>query len=251
MTETPTEPVVSLLIPAYNEAEYLAPVLERVHASFAAAGFADYEIVVCDNNSSDATAEVARSGGARVVHEPHNQISRARNTAARAARGRWLIFVDADTLVSPELLAATLRRFEGGRVCAGGAALRFGGGTLNPTAAAMLWVWNRVSASAKLAAGSYVYCYRQAWEECGGFDEGVYAGEELYFSRRLKRWARARGLRFEILTRTPVVTSARKMEWYGQRQLLWRSLKMLRPGALKRRDQCELWYTRPVESPQK
>ena len=122
---------------------------------------------------------------------------------------------------------------------------------MNPTAAAMLWVWNRVSALAKLAAGSYVYCYRQAWEECGGFDEAVYAGEELYFSRRLKRWARRHGLRFEILTQTPVVTSARKMEWYGQGQLLWRALKMLRPGAVKRRDDCELWYTRPAESTQK
>ena len=249
--ETPTTPAVSLLIPAYNEEQYLAPVLERMHASFAAMGFADYEIVVCDNNSSDRTAEVARAGGARVVHEPHNQISRARNTAARAARGRWLIFVDADTLVSPELLAATLRRFEGGRVCAGGAALKFGLEDLHCTAASMLWVWNRVSALARLAAGSYVYCYRQAWEECGGFDERVYAGEEIYFSRRLKRWARQHGLRFEILTETPVVTSARKVEWYGQGELLWSALKMLRPGAVKRRDDCGLWYTRPVEGTQK
>ena len=251
METSAAAPNVSLLIPAYNEEQYLAPVLARMHASFAAVGYADYEIVVCDNNSSDRTADVARAGGARVVHEPHNQISRARNAAARAARGRWLIFVDADTLVSAELFAATLRRFEGGRVCAGGAALVFGLQDVGRAAAAMLWTWNRVSALAKLAAGSYVYCYRQAWEECGGFDEAVYAGEEIYFSRRLKRWARAHGLRFEILTETPVVTSARKMEWYGQRELLWRAFKMLRPGALKRRDHCGLWYTRPAVGTQK
>ena len=241
-------PAVSLLIPAYNEEHYLAPVLARVHESFAAAGWTDYEVVVCDNNSSDRTEQVARAGGARVVHEPHNQISRARNTAARAARGRWLIFVDADTLVTPALLAATLRRFEGGEVCAGGAAMEFDARDLNATARSLLWVWNRLSAAAKLAAGSYVYCYRQAWEDCGGFEEGVYAGEEIYFSRRLKRWAREHGRRFEILTATPVVTSARKVQWYGQGQLLWRSLKMLRPGAVKRRDDCGLWYTRPPET---
>ena len=186
-------PAVSVLVPAFNEERYLAPVLARVHESFAAGGFADYEIIVCDNNSSDRTAAVAQENGARVVHEPHNQISRARNTAARAARGRWLIFVDADTLVSPELIAATLRRFEDGKVCAGGASLVFDLQNLNPTAASLLWVWNRISAAAKLAAGSYVYCYRQAWEDCGGFDEAVYAGEELYFSRRLKQWARSVG----------------------------------------------------------
>ncbi len=100
-------PVLSLLIPAYNEERLLPAVIDRVRACFDAVGFAAYEIVVCDNNSTDATADVARAKGARVVHEPHNQISRARNTAARGASGKWLVFLDADTLLPPELLRAT------------------------------------------------------------------------------------------------------------------------------------------------
>ena len=78
-------PAISLLIPAYNEETLLPGVLDRVRASFAAVGFASYEIVVCDNHSSDATAAVARAGGARVVYEEHNQISR-RATPPRAPR---------------------------------------------------------------------------------------------------------------------------------------------------------------------
>ncbi len=239
-------PSISLLIPAYNEEALLPGVLRRVHASFATIGYAAYEIVVCDNHSTDATAAVARAGGARVAYEEHNQISRARNTAAREARGRWLIFLDADTLLSPELLAETIRCFESGTVCAGGASLQFDLADIGPFASNMTRLWNGVSARFGLAAGSYVYCYRQAWEECGGFDETVYAGEEIFFSRRLKRWARAHGLRFRILTESPVITSARKVGWYGQWGLLWHCLKLMRPGAVRSRAACSLWYSRPA-----
>ena len=238
-------PTVSVLIPAYNEEKLLGPVLDRVHASFAAIGWTAYEVVVCDNHSTDATAEVARAHGARVGYAEHNPISRARNTAARAARGRWLIFLDADTLLSAELLGETLRRLESGRVCGGGSALRFDLANVGPFAAGMTWLWNRVSAGLALAAGSYVFCLREAWEECGGFDETVYAGEEIFFSRRLKRWGRARRLRFEVLLLAPVVTSARKVEWYGQGGLLWRCLLLMRPGAVRNRELCKLWYSRP------
>ena len=108
----------------------------------------------------------------------------------------------------------------------------------------LLASWNWISRTFGLAAGSYVFCYRQAWEEVGGFDEDVYAGEEIYFSRKLKRWGRAEGLRFRILRETPVVTSARKMEWYGQWQLLGRCVMMMRPGAVKSRAACSGCGTR-------
>ena len=238
-------PTVSLLIPAYNEERLLPSVLERVRASFAAIAFADYEIVVCDNHSSDRTGEVARAHGATVVYEEHNQISRARNTAAKGAAGKWLIFLDADTLLSPELLRETVDCFAGGRTCAGGAGLRFDLPNVGPFAAGMTWLWNNLSRGLGLAAGSYVFCYRQAWEECGGFDEKVYAGEEIFFSQRLKRWAKQHGMNFRILTDHPVVTSARKVEWYGQWGLLWRCLLLLRPGAMNSRRACALWYARP------
>jgi glycosyltransferase involved in cell wall biosynthesis len=240
-------PQVSVLIPAYNEERLIASVLDQVRASFAAAGNGSYEIIVCDNHSTDGTAAVARARGAQVVYEPHNQIAGAPNAAARAASGRWLIFLDADTFLPPALLIETLECLAGGKVCAGGAVLRFSSARPGVFALGLTALWNRVSARFGLAAGSYIFCWRAAWEEVGGFDERVYAGEELLFSRRLNRWARAHGLRFEVLTKTPVVTSARKLEWYGTWQLLWRMLLLVRPGALRDRGRCSLWYTRPPE----
>jgi glycosyltransferase involved in cell wall biosynthesis len=241
-------PQISVLIPAYNEERLIGPVLEQVQASFASAGGGlSYEIIVCDNHSTDGTAAVARAHGAQVVYEPHNQIARARNTAAKAARAPWLIFLDADTFLSPELLGETLRLLTAGKVCAGGAVLRFSTPQTGRFASGLTGFWNWISPRFKLAAGSYVFCWRAAWEDVGGFDERVYAGEELVFSRRLNQWARARRLRFEVLTKTPAVTSARKLEWYGRWQLLWRMVLLIRPGALRDRGQCALWYTRPAD----
>ncbi len=239
---------VSVLVPAYNEEALLGRTLTSVHESFSAlpTSAPRYELVVCDNNSTDRTAQVAAEHGAQVVFEPHNQISRARNAAAARASNPWLIFLDGDTLLNPLLLQATLELMSSGRVCGGGALVAFDQ-RQRSSADAMLSLWNRISASLGLAAGSYVYCLREAWAEVGGFEQSVYAGEELYFSRKLKKWGRERGLRFHVLTDTPIVTSARKMEWYGKWQLLGHMLSMARPGALRRRDACDLWYKRPQE----
>ena len=68
--------IYSVIIPAYNEAVWLAKSLPALSAAMAKSD-AIGEVIVVDNNSSDRTAEVAREHGARVVFEPHNQISRA------------------------------------------------------------------------------------------------------------------------------------------------------------------------------
>jgi glycosyltransferase involved in cell wall biosynthesis len=68
----------------------------------------EHEIIVCDNNSTDRTGELARAEGARVLFEPVNQISRARNAGAAVANGQWLVFVDADSFPSVELFAEML-----------------------------------------------------------------------------------------------------------------------------------------------
>jgi len=240
-------PRFSVIIPAYNEERLLPRTIASIRESFAAVGESSFEIVVCDNNSTDRTGRVAEESGAKVVFEPHNQISRARNAAAERSEGEWLLFVDADTSLNADLLAATLKRIAAGGLCGGGSTLRFDRTDFGAIPTALIWLWNKISVTLNLAAGSYLFCLRYAWEEVGGFDERVYAGEELYFSRRLKLWGRARQLRFKILQDAPIVTSARKMDWYGQWELLRHIILLSRPGAHKRQESCGLWYVRPPE----
>lgn len=236
----------SVLIPAFNEERLLPRTLASVHASFATLPGTSYELIVCDNNSTDGTSRVAQAYGARVVFEPHNQIAKARNTAAERAQGEWLIFLDADTSLHPELLAQTVKAIRAGGLCGGGSILDFDRGSLGWFPRFLTRLWNRLSAILNLAAGSYLFCLRPAWEGAGGFDETLYAGEEIYFSMSVKKWGRPRGLRFRVLTGSPIITSARKMDWYGPWELLRHMVLLLLPGAKRRRNACGLWYDRPA-----
>ncbi len=237
-------PDYSIVVPAYNEESLLPTTLDRLRAAMEAVP-ARGELVVCDNNSTDGTAQIARAAGARVVSEPLNQISRARNTGARAAQGRFLIFVDADTHVAPELLREALERLASGTACGGGSTIAMDG-TPSTLEARVIARWNRLSRRMRLAAGSFVFVLREAFEAVGGFSEKVYASEEIWLSRAVKRWGRPRGLDFVILDGHPVVTSGRKGEWYPPPVLFLTMLAILCfPFLLRSRTFCWLWYRRP------
>ena len=77
----------SIIIPAYNEEKWLSRTLAAVRESMDSLPLPG-EVIVVDNNSTDRTDRIARQNNAQVVFEPVNQISRARNSGARAARGR-------------------------------------------------------------------------------------------------------------------------------------------------------------------
>jgi glycosyltransferase involved in cell wall biosynthesis len=240
-------PDYSIVVPAYNEEALLRATLAALAEAMRQIPLRG-EVVVCDNNSTDATADIARASGARVVTEAVNHISRARNAGARAARGRYLVFVDADTVVPPALLKGALDALGSGTICGGGATL-----TMDPAPSGvglrLLTLWNAFSRRVRLAAGSFIFVRREAFEAVGGFSLKVYASEELWFSRLVKRWGAKRGLAFVILEGPPAITSARKTEWYSQGTLLATALLLfVFPFAVRSKALCWLWYRRPAAS---
>jgi hypothetical protein len=94
------------------------------------------------------------------------------------------------------------------------------------------------------AAGSYIFVDAAAFREAGGFNEDLYAGEELDLFRRLKRLARRRGRRIAILHRHPLRTSDRKARLYRWHEHLGFFLKTFLTGGrtLRRREDCSVWY---------
>src|SRR5215831_3369607 len=96
---------ISVIVPAFNEERLIAESLRHINTALGAFTRRnwDTELVVCDNNSTDRTGQLARAAGAKVVFEAVNQIARARNRGAEGATGDWFIFVDADTHPSAEL----------------------------------------------------------------------------------------------------------------------------------------------------
>jgi glycosyltransferase involved in cell wall biosynthesis len=110
-TRRPDIPTVSVIIPCYGQAQYLPAAV----ASVVAQTFDDWELVVVDDGSPDDTAQVAerlinRHVGRRIrlLRGPNQGLSRARNTGIEAARGRYILPLDADDEVAPTMLESTV-----------------------------------------------------------------------------------------------------------------------------------------------
>ncbi len=200
-------------------------------------------MIVCDNNSTDRTAAIAQEYGARVVFEPVNQISRARNAGAAVASGQWLLFLDADSVPTPGLFAEALAALEDPRVLFVGACVRLEE-DVPPVAALLLRGWNLLSRTFRWMAGSFVLVEAAAFREVGGFSARMYAAEEVDLSRKLKALARREGRRVAILREHPLTSSARRMKLYSRSEILrFVGRSMLRPwSVLTNRKACAMWY---------
>jgi glycosyltransferase involved in cell wall biosynthesis len=233
---------LSIVVPAYNEERLLGGSLAAIREAAGVFDDVGWELIVCDNNSTDRTADIARAAGAKVVFEPHNQISRARNRGAAEATGEWLVFVDADSEPSRGLFRELREAIDSGRVLGGGSLIAADSKALSARAA--LRLWNAISRTLRWAAGAFVYCEASAFRDTGGFSEELYASEELDLSQRLKRLAQSRGKTFRILCRHPLHTSDRKLHLYGWGELLpIMGRFLLNPRrVLRSAKACSPWY---------
>jgi glycosyltransferase involved in cell wall biosynthesis len=235
---------VSIVVPAFNEESELPGSLASIRtamAAFAARGW-DTELIVCDNNSTDRTAEIARAAGAAVVFERINQISRARNAGAAHATGDWLVFVDADSQPTRGLFADVANAIAGGVVLAGGATIA----SVHPRRAVRVVTrtWNLISRVTRWAAGSFVFCEAAAFRAVGGFSLEYFAGEEIDLFTRLKRLARSERRTIVILDRHPLQTSDRKVRLYTWKEALIFHARTLVKGrrAFRSQEDCFFWY---------
>ena len=228
-------PPVTLIIPAYNEERLLGRTIASIHA--AARDLAQpYEVIVVDDRSTDGTAAIARAFGARVVPVEFRQIARTRNAGAKAATGQTLIFVDADTIVPATTVRAALEALERG--AAGGGATILIDGHVPLWARLLLPVFFHLLRVGRLAAGCYVFCSRTAFDAVGGFDERLYAAEELAFSRALKRSGPV------VILRETVTTSGRKLRTHSGWEVVRLFAGVARRGTafLRARERLSLWY---------
>ena len=235
---------ISAIVPAYNEEKLLAASLAEIKsaaAAFTARGWI-FELIVCDNNSTDRTADIARAAGARVVFEPVNQIARARNCGAAAATGDWLVFVDADSHPGEKLFADVAEAILSGRWLAGGATIRLDEDYF--VAGLITRLWNFASRWQRLLAGSFIFVDAAVFRQIGGFSRELFAAEELDLSKRLKVFARGTGRGIIILHRHPLKTSARKMKLYTTREHLRFIIRAVfnQRRMLTSSKEAHLWY---------
>ena len=241
--ETTECPDLSVIIPAWNEAELLPGTLEALGNALSQVAMRA-EVIVVDNASTDDTAAVATARGAHVVTESERKIARVRNAGAEVACGRWLLFLDADTRVTSEHLVAVQAAWSGSLAGAGAPVTL--DAPLSRFYAVGMRAWNALSRRFRVAAGCFVLARADLHHAIGGFDERLYAGDEIWYSRALRRAGRRQGLDFRILTVPPVVSSARKVHWYAPWQHLLVVLTfLLFPWAGRFRRLSWFWYKRP------
>ena len=243
--------LITIAIPAFNEEELLPSTLAAVAEAgeaFTQRGW-EMEVVVCDNNSTDRTAEIAKACGARVVFEKHNQISRARNTAGNAAKGEWIIFIDGDSKPSKALFEATATAMEKKEIIGGGTTIKYD--VQNWVVTIITVAWNASSRVMHWPAGSYIFLRTEDFHELNGFSDKLYASEELEFGGRLKKLAQQRNQHLQILTQTPLAASPRRfrlMRSYplleNLKFILKHSFSMVFTGgrSLQKAENCKFWY---------
>jgi glycosyltransferase involved in cell wall biosynthesis len=225
--------MLSFIVPAYNEELELPSAMAAIRD---AAKDRQHEIVVVDDASADATAEIARGASAEVVSINRRQIAAARNAGARCARGDILFFVDADTRINKKHVAGAIAALEEG--CSGGAARIVVDGSIPLWSRAFIEAFCALYFALNLGAGAFLFTTRKNFDAVGGFDEKLFIGEEIYFSIALRKLGR-----FRIL-REPVVTSGRKLRMYSAREILGNSLRVILrgPRAARSRKGLHIWY---------
>ena len=209
-------PRISVVIPAHNEACYLARLLRSLEAARAAFvhGAGAVEIIVADNASTDATPRIAAEHGARVVPVARRAIAAARNGGAHVASGDILTFVDADTVsVHPGTFNAIGELLARDAVAGGATGVRMERWSLGiaVTYALMLpLVW-----LTRMDTGM-VFCRREDFLAVGGYDERLLFAEDVKFLLALRRLGRPRGQRLARATRVKAVASTRKFDEFGE-----------------------------------
>jgi rSAM/selenodomain-associated transferase 2 len=204
--------MISVVVPALDEERALPRTLARV---FEQAG--EFEVIVVDGGSADATCALAeRWPGVRLVRTPRGR-ARQMNAGARLARGEWLLFLHADTLLPRDGLAriAALPR----AVDAGCFEQRFSGDDWRLALVSRLHNF-RCRRTRVMYGDQAMFVRRRMFESLGGFPEVAYL-EDVIFSERLARLTRP------TLVAAEVVTDSRKFVKMGAFRSLGRCLAIL------------------------
>ena len=215
--------LLSIIIPAFNEAAYLGETLtslNRARTLLERENKLQSEIIVIDNDSNDSTAEVARAMGATIATESHHNVAQVRNSGAQVSHGDVLVFVDADTLVPSTLLARIAETMSDAN-CFGGAVDT----DYRPRKLSVrlyLRFWRIIGRLLGMAQGATQFCRRDSFRELNGYDETLFMGEDVDFYWRLKKLAKRQNARVNFIDDLSVVPSARRFDqWPLWRTLLW------------------------------
>jgi glycosyltransferase involved in cell wall biosynthesis len=210
------KPTISIIIPAYNEAAYLFAALNSVRAQ--TYDHEALEVIVIDNASTDQTARVfwdfvqnnELRFKMRLTEEKILGVSRAKNRGAALAKGDVLLFLDADSEMSPNLAEVISNHYRRG--------LKMGIIQLRPKSkdwlAKHFFQLIEFGKRTFRIAAQMGYCDRQLFWQEGGFNPGLRLSEDLDLFTRLKKRLEQKGEDFSYISEAWIYTSTRRLDHF-------------------------------------
>ncbi len=200
--------LVSVIVPAYDEENYIRPCLESL-AHQHRDGF-DFEIILVDANSTDRTREIAQEYGVYIVLQEQRGIAEARELGFRAARGEIIASTDADSIPPKDWLVRLVAVFRQSPKIVGiyGPARLYDGKPHEDFFLYYLggsYLWLNAAINKPVFSGQNFAVRREAWQAVGGFDCDWVSAEDVNLSLKL---ARVGKVKFDWDIR--VYTSARR-----------------------------------------
>lgn len=216
-----TGPGLAVVIPAHNEVAYLPRYLPTVLASLSQweeTSGEQGEVIVVDNASTDATADMAASFGVRVINESVRSIGRVRNSGAAATSSRRLFFTDADVALPMEAISAAAAAMDAGAI----------GGAIPPLytpkrlgARLLCAYWDHYRTAHGGAQGVAQFVTAAAFKEVGGYRDDLFMSEDVDFFTRLTAHGRATAAPVAILDDLRVRPSTRRYDQWSSLRMLW------------------------------
>ena len=204
--------MLSIIIPAYNEEEYLPFLLRSIQGQT----YKDYEVIVADAASTDTTREVAASFGARVV--AGGKVAVGRNNGAAVAKGENLLFLDADVVLpDPWFLQITIAEFE--KRGLGAAACKIDPLSDKKIDKVFHEVFNYfmlvTQATVPHAPGSCIFVKKSVHEKLHGFDPEITLAEDHDYVNRAGKIAK-----FGVLKTSKIPVSVRRFDRDGRLNIM-------------------------------
>jgi len=239
-----TTPTISVVIPAWNEEKSVGRAIDslrRAIAHYERERGATAEIIVVDNNSSDQTSAVAREHGATVVFEPVNNIGKARNAGVRVASGKFIAFCDADNQVTENLLTLIHDHLSDPKTAGGGTWIQPERHSLKIDF--FYFVWGIYVRCSRVGVGM-MHCRKEDFEAIGGFDETIFAAEDVQLAYDLRKLGKPRGQQFNLIRKGWIITSTRKIDQLPLHVMIG---KIIGFGfglqkKIRNKKYCEHWY---------
>ena len=213
-------PDISLVVPAYNESQYLPRLLDSIDAARARyrAGGDAIEVIVADNASTDNTGAIALARGCRVATVTTRIIGACRNGGAALATSPILCFVDADMQIHPDTFNAVTDALADPSIVGGATGVtmeRWSAGIALTYAMILPLVW-----LTNMDTG-VVFMRRDDFVTTGGYPENRHYAEDIAFLWKLIRLGRGKNQRMTRLRACKSIASTRKFDRYGDWHYFW------------------------------